>query len=105
VMEFARVHKKPVMVAEASPTSGIKEISTEAWDSWFVNFFTMCYSKNIKAISMINANWQQYDFPGTNWQDARLTNNKTVSDAWFFETNKDRYLKASPSLFDELGYR
>lgn len=105
VMEFARAHKKPVMIAEASPTSGINETNTRVWDTWFVNFFTMSYRKNIKAISMINANWFQYDFPGTNWQDARLSNNESVADAWFLETNKDRYLKESPELFKQLGYK
>ncbi|MFY0675136.1 MAG: hypothetical protein JXQ87_17205 [Bacteroidia bacterium] len=104
VMEFAKTHKKPVMVAEASPTEGIDPTSNEAWSTWFVNFFSICYEKNIKAISFINANWQIYDFEGVYWKDARLTNNEKIAKAWFFETNKDRYLKQSPELFEILGY-
>lgn len=104
VMEFAKIHKKPVMVAEASPTSGIKADDLDVWNSWFVNFFSVCYRKNIKAISFINANWERYNFPGVDWKDARLTNNKLVSDAWFLETSKDHYLKQSEDLFDQLGY-
>lgn len=105
VLEFAKMHKKPVMVAEASPTSGIKPNDTEVWNSWFVNFFSVCYKKNIKAICFINANWESYSFPGVDWKDARLSNNKEVADAWFLETSKERYLKQSADLFDQLGYK
>jgi hypothetical protein len=27
-----------------------------------------------------------------------------IQQAWFKETGKDRYLKRSPELFDQLGY-
>jgi len=104
VLEFAKEHQKPVMAAEASPTEGIFPGNTEVWDSWFVNFFSVCYEKNIKAISFINANWTAYSFPGVDWKDARLTNNELVSEAWFLETSKERYLQQSPTLYDELGY-
>ena len=104
VMEFAKAHKKPVMVAEASPTSGINSTSISVWNTWFVNFFSICYEKNIKAISFINANWEDYNFPGVSWKDARLSNNEWVSGAWFRETNQDHYLKQSPDLFRQLGY-
>ncbi len=104
VLDFARDHKKPVMAAEASPTSGIQPNDLEVWNNWFVNFFSICYEKNIKAISFINANWSAYSFPGVDWEDARLTNNPVVAEAWFLETNKARYLKQSPELYQELGY-
>lgn len=104
VMEFAKTHKKPVMVAESSPTSGVRPDDLTTWNSWFVNFFSVCYRKNIKAISFINANWESYYFEGIDWKDARLTNNEQIANAWFLETGKDRYLKQSPDLFDQLGY-
>ena len=92
------------MAAESSPTSGIRPNDLEVWNRWFVNFFSVCYSKNIKAISFINANWEAYNFPGVDWKDARLTNNELISKAWFLETGKSRYLKQSEDLFDQLGY-
>lgn len=105
VMDFARTHKKPVMAAESSPVFGIEPSNIDAWNSWFVNFFSICYNKNIKAISFINANWEMYQFDGvTDWNDARLANNQQISEAWFLETDKDRYLKQSPDLFKVLGY-
>ena len=104
LMELAKTHKKPVMVAESSPTQGIYPNDNRVWNSWFVNFFSVCYNKNIKAISFIDTNWESYNFPGTSWKDARLANNEDVANAWFLETGKSRYLQQSPELFDQLGY-
>lgn len=102
VMAFAKRHQKPLMVAESSPTLGIRKGHFDTWDTWFVNFFSLCYRKNIKAISFITANWENGE--GGEWKDARLHNNKDIAKAWFMETNKPRYLKQSDSLFEQLGY-
>ncbi|WP_115460892.1 glycoside hydrolase family 26 protein [Winogradskyella aurantiaca] len=105
VLKFAKQHKKPVMIAESNPIHGIDKEQNEVWDQWFVNFFTFAYRKNIKAISFINENWQQTKIPGiSEWKDGRLYNNKQVSEAWFKETNKERYLKQSATLYQQLGY-
>jgi hypothetical protein len=105
VFNFAKKHKKPVMVAEASPVNGIDKNNTDAWDTWFINFLSLTYSKNVKAISYINANWPAYPgFSSLDWKDARLQNNQRVADAWFKEIAKNRYLKQSPELFQQLGY-
>ncbi len=104
VFDFARDKKKPVMVAEASPINGINAASTAAWSSWFAKVFSLSYARNIKAISFISQNWQQNPSNGVEWGDARLPNNELISQAFFAETNKDRYLKQSPTLFQELGY-
>lgn len=106
VFLFAKLHKKPVMVAETSPINGIDKNNIDAWDTWFINFLSLSYRKNVKAISYINADWTSYPgFTSLNWKDARLQNNKQVADAWFKETGKDRYLKQSPRLFGQLGYK
>jgi len=105
VLQFAKERKKPVMIAESSPIKGVDKESTEAWNQWFVNFFTFTYSKNIKAISFINEDWPSLRMGGIEeWKDSRLYNNSQISDAWFKETNKDRYLKQSTNLFKQLGY-
>ncbi|MEM8556275.1 MAG: glycosyl hydrolase [Bacteroidota bacterium] len=105
VFEFARTHKKPVMIAETSPVHGIARSGVEVWDDWFVRFFSLTYRKNVKAISFINADWSAYPIAvDLGWENARLQNNRFVSAAWFAETSKDRYLKASPELFETLGY-
>ncbi|NNE46164.1 MAG: hypothetical protein HKN37_05845 [Rhodothermales bacterium] len=105
VFDFAKTHKKPVMVAESSPVHGILDGDLRSWDTWFVNYFSLAYERNIKAISFINADWRQFPpVAPLNWQDARLQNNETVAEAWFMETAKNRYLKQSPQLFEQLGF-
>lgn len=106
VLEFAKQHKKPVMIAESNPIYGIDNDNIDAWNKWFVNVFTFTYNKNIKAISFINENWKQMAIEGiSEWKDARLYNNEQISKAWFLETNQDHYLKQSPELFELLGYQ
>ena len=105
VFDFAKAHRKPVMVAESSPIYGIFDEDLRSWNTWFVNYFSLAYQKNIKAISFINADWNRYSWVAPlDWQDARLQNNETVAEAWFMETAKDRYLKQSPQLFEQLGF-
>jgi len=105
VFDFARAHKKPVMIAEASPIHGLQKDSLDAWYSWFVNFLSLSYNKNVKAISLINADWTQIPIEGiAEWKDARLQNNPQINRAWFRETAKARYLKQSSELFRQLGY-
>ena len=105
ILEFAQQHKKPVMIAESNPIYGITAESAEVWDQWFTNFFSFIYNKNIKAVSFINEDWPSTGIPGiSEWKDGRLYNNTQVSKAWFRETNKDRYLKHSPALYEQLGY-
>lgn len=105
VLDFAKQHKKPVMIAETNPVFGIDKNNAKVWDDWFVNFFSMVYNKNIKAICFINEDWTRINIEGlSKWKDARLYNNEQISKAWFRETNKDRYLKQSTELFKQLGY-
>jgi hypothetical protein len=105
ILKFARAHKKPMMIAESNPINGIDQESIEAWEQWFVNFFTFIYNKNIKAVSFINEDWPRLGMDGiSEWKDARLYNNRQIAKAWFRETNKTRYLKQSPELFGQLGY-
>lgn len=104
-VNFARQHRKPIMIAESSPVYGIDSDNMEVWDQWFVNFFSFIYSRNIKAVSFINEDWSRLKIDGiSEWKDSRLQNNRLVSGAWFQETSKDRYLKQSPELFEQLGY-
>ncbi len=105
VLNFAKEQKKPVMIAESNPVKGIDKENSEVWDQWFVNFFNFIYKKNIKAVSFINEDWQKLYIQGIpDWKDGRLYNNEKISKAWFQETNKERYLKQSPELFEQLGY-
>ena len=105
VLQFAKQHKKPVMIAESNPIHGVDPTNPEVWDKWFVNYFSFIYRNNIKALSFINEDWPSTKISGIpEWKDGRIYNNAQVTKAWFEETNKDRYLKQSPELFEQLGY-
>lgn len=105
VLNFAKQHKKPVMIAESNPINGITKENAEVWDNWFANYFSFIYNKNIKAISFINENWPNMGLEGiSEWKDSRLNSNANVSEAWFKETNSDLYLKQSSELFGMLGF-
>ena len=106
VLNFAKEKGKPVMIAEANPVLGIDKGDSKVWESWFVDFFSFCYNKNIKAIAFINENWQRMNLSGIGeWKDSRLYNNSEVAEKWLFEIEKNRYLKQSPELYEQLGYR
>ena len=106
VLNFARERRKPVMIAEANPVKGIDKDNGQVWENWFVDFFSFCYNKNIKAIAFINQDWTKMTIGGIEeWKDARLYNNAEVGEKWLLETSKDRYLKQSPELYQQLGYK
>jgi hypothetical protein len=105
MLEFARQHNKPLMLAETNPVQGIEKGDDAVWDDWFVNLFSFVHDKNIKAISFINEDWNRLAIEGIEeWGDARLYNNPRIADLWFKETGNSRYLKQSPGLFRQLGY-
>ena len=121
--EFSKKHKKPLFIAEATPTIGTDKIKTEgltkktwlgvpeeaeeAWEKWFVPFFkTINENTEVKAISYINCNWQSQPMwevnPTFKGIDSRLNLNEDIKKKWDKEISKDKYLKASPELFDYL---
>ena len=61
----------------------------------------------VKAVSYINSHWLSRpmwkDNPTFKAIDARLHINKTIADRWIAETSKEKYLKASPGLFEYLS--
>jgi len=105
-LELAKEHKKPVMVAESAPViRGVVEEGSSIWGEWYVNYFNYIISKNIKAFSYINCDWDSYPgFADLNWGDSRIETNETIEKAWMKEVAKDRYLKQSPDLYSILGY-
>ncbi len=107
VLAFARDKKKPVMIAESSPVHGIDPDDPRVWNDWFVNLFTLVYRNDIKAVAFIHEDWRSMNIEGlpADWVDARLTNNAAVAAAWFAETSRERWLHASPRLYEQLGYR
>ncbi|WP_411030285.1 glycosyl hydrolase [Spongiimicrobium sp. 3-5] len=124
MIDFAREKGKPVFIAEASPTisdhtakfdGDTKETilsnpeqAQEAWEKWFVPFFTTIEENSdvVKAIHYINCNWKERPMWFTNKTfkdiDARLQLSPMISEKWKMKMNDDRYLNASDNLFKTL---
>ena len=116
---FARKHKKPVFIAEATPilfdeAQFFDTILTnptqakQAWEDWFVPFIkTLNDNKDvIKAFSYINVNWTEQPMwvnnPLFKHVDSRIQESEFISKKWRDEMSKPRYLKPSPKLWSNL---
>lgn len=122
MLMFARKHKKPVFIAEATPvfqdgslffdTHLSKEkIAYRAWEKWFIPFIkTLNDNKDvIKAFSYINVNWSIQPMwinnPTFQQVDSRIQVSDLISKKWIEEMSKPRYLKPTPHLWDKLSYQ
>jgi hypothetical protein len=120
MIQFARDHHKPLFIAEASPVFPDEkfvgkpldltktEDATKAWKDWFTPLFKMVNDNPdvIKAIHYINCPWKSRRMWKENGYfkniDARITKNDSMKVWWLRETSKDKYLKASDTLFSYL---
>lgn len=119
MLTFARKHKKPVFIAEATPvmengglffdthlTNPI--IAKKVWESWFVPFIKTLNKNSdvIKAFSYINVNWSIQPMwinnPVFQNVDSRIQESEYISKKWQEEMAKHRYLKPSPELWSKL---
>ncbi len=124
MIEFARSKNKPVFIAEATPTLGTETVKTngqtiklhlkdqedaeKAWEEWFTPFFKTIDDNPdvVKAISYINCFWTSHTMwkenPTFQFVDARLQTNPWIKEQWNSEIKKEKYIKASPTLFNDL---
>lgn len=123
MMQFARDHKKPLMIAESStvfldsnnickPLDLTKQADAEwAWRDWFMPYFRTIKRNQdvIKAIHYINAPWKirlmWKDNPYFKNIDSRITKNDSLKTWWLNETSQNMYLKASDTLFSHLWHK
>ncbi|MFK7905498.1 MAG: glycoside hydrolase family 26 protein [Chitinophagales bacterium] len=107
IRNFADERGKPVMIAEATPRRDLKVGSGEGhWSTWYEPLFSRIYGNDrIKALAYINVNWDaQSMWVGQGWGDSRVEVNDFVQTAWNNEIQKEVWLTANNSLFDELNY-
>jgi Glycosyl hydrolase family 26 len=123
MIQFARDHKKPLFIAEASPVMpDAKGVSKNldltkdtdaalAWKEWFTPFFRTVHNNPdvVKAIHYINSPWKtRAMWKNNNFFkniDARITKNDSIKVWWLKETGQECYLKASDTLFSYLWKR
>jgi hypothetical protein len=108
-LDLARAHGKPVMIAEATPQGHVTvtEDGAKLWEDWYAGFFTFIYDNSdlIKAVAYINVEWDaQPMWQGQGWGDSRVQANPVILERWLTEIQTDRWLSASPELFDLLSY-
>ena len=114
---FARKHKKPVFISEATPVRQIDNLYFDAdlkkaklekkiWKEWFVQFFQTINENSdvIKAFSYINSDWTSQPMWITNATfnkvDSRIQVSKYVTQKWIEEIEKPKYLNASDELWN-----
>ncbi|WP_139958846.1 glycoside hydrolase family 26 protein [Flavicella sediminum] len=115
---FARKHKKPVFISEATPVrqidnlyfdSDLKKAKLEKtiWREWFIPFFKTIHENSdvIKAFSYINSDWASQPMwianPTFNKVDSRIQVSKYVSQKWKEEMEKSMYLNAFEEFRNE----
>lgn len=116
MIHFARKHKKPVFISEATPVrqtdnlffdSDLKnpDLEKRIWKEWFIPFFRTIEKNSdvIKAFSYINSHWSSYPMWNTNSVfrkvDSRIQMSPFVSKKWQKEINQPKYLKASSNFW------
>jgi hypothetical protein len=104
VVQFAKQHGKPVIIAESSPWM-VQTKYPNAWNLWFAPLFKFIQANDIKALSYISCDWDAtQQFRDKKWGDTRIQSNAELLERWRHETSQDRYLKSSPDLFKSIGY-
>ncbi|MEO1450061.1 MAG: glycosyl hydrolase, partial [Bacteroidota bacterium] len=122
MIDFARKKEKPVFIAEASVaisdhmakfTGATQETrlsnpeqAQQAWDEWFVPFFTMIEENQdvVKAIHYINCNWSERPMwkenPTFQKLDCRLQASSMIAERWREKMALPLYQQHTPELSD-----
>ena len=111
-LKFAREHKKPIFIAEATPWKGTvtsTQDGAKIWNDWFKGFFEHIENNLdvIKAISYINADWRTQDM----WKDSdnfnidtRLQENEFMTKKWIEKMNSPTYIHSDSTTFEMINF-
>ena len=101
-VKLSRVHHKPFMICESTPWG---MYTSRAKIDFLNHVFKLIDDQNIEAFCYIDSNWDLMPmYKNQNIGDARIEKDPDIKDFWLKEINQSRYLKASPELFQSLGY-
>jgi hypothetical protein len=124
LLQFAREHQKPVMIAESTPQGYdlrestfsldghefVKTSPEAIWDQWYQPYFDLIYSHSdvIRAVAYINVRWQDQQMWGPPyssgyWGDSRVQASDLIAERWKSELLKDKWLHAGDDLFSSLS--
>jgi beta-mannanase len=131
MLDFARRHNKPVMIAESAPQGYDLEAGTQSninsgldgaagqntrnktgeqmWNEWFVPFFDYIHKNEdiIRAVAYINADWDAQTkwkppYAEGYWGDSRVEANPTIRSKWLAETNTNFWLLGNANIGDQV---
>jgi endo-1,3-beta-xylanase len=110
VAAFARQHRKPLMIAEASPKARFEADAPDAWSGWHARVFAWITKNDVKAYSYINQDWNAMPQWSAvcgqgDWGNTRVQKpGSVVLEPWRKETSGSRWLKQGPGLFRAIGF-
>lgn len=88
----AHEHRKPVMVAEATPLGIGTANGRMVWEKWFEDFFEFVRANaGIKAVCYLNRDWTEFPRWAA-WGDCRLENNAKLSVRYYKELGKEPWV-------------
>lgn len=93
VLDFARHHQKPIMIAESTPFGGMNIAATKyknitdhdiIWDLWFQKTLDLIDAYDISMWSYINCDWDSLPmWHGIGFGDTRLVSSNVVMNRWW----------------------
>lgn len=98
-LDLAVAHRRPVVVAESSPSQFDLTTATDAskaWSEWFTPYFALIQSRSeIKWFHYINYDWTKASYyASSGWKNNDLTLSASVSVQYKSELGKAKYLHA-----------
>mmetsp|Transcript_37877 Transcript_37877/g.88150 ORF Transcript_37877/g.88150 Transcript_37877/m.88150 type:complete len:230 (-) Transcript_37877:168-857(-) len=80
VLNFAKDHGKPTMIAESTPFGGIH---VNSWENWFQNVLNVIDQYDISMWSYINCNWDsQPMWRSIGFGDTRISQDEAITSRW-----------------------
>lgn len=105
MMNRAKEHGKPMMLAEATPFGIGTRQGDPSWNRWFKPFFDAIEKYDIAAACYIDSSWEDMlMWKGQGWGDARVEEDPVVKERWLKEISKDRFIRTNKALFKQLGF-
>jgi hypothetical protein len=108
-LDFARLHRKPVFIAESAPSGhylGVED-GHQVWQDWFETFFQHIRENQdvIKAISYINCHWEaQPMWIGRGWGDTRIEANPVIHYKWDAMLYDPMFITGEDDVFQLIGF-
>ena len=103
MLDIARSHAKPVMIAEATPKRNLAlGDTTTHWNAWFQPFFQHIHANQdvIKAVAYINTRWFDQISWDASWGDSRVQIRPEIKAKWIAELQSGIW---APGAFDRAA--